>query len=199
MNAIDSAAPAASAGRRRARRLLAGFMALLLAGTAGAQTVNPTGAAILEFQTRLEAYLQLRERATADVPKLKETPSPADISAHEQAMAKAIQSSREGAQIGDLVAPVERIVRNTVRQDWARRSPAERQALVAEVPRVARIVVNTRYPSTLPLATVPPVLLQQLPRLPESLEYRLMGRALVLRDVSANLIVDVVEKALPSQ
>ena len=164
-----------------------------------AQTVNPQAAALVEFQKRLQGYVDLRARATADVPKRGEAPTPADISAREEAMAKAIRMARTNARPGDLVAPAERLIRNITRQDWARRSASERQALAAEIPRVGRILVNTTYPSGLPLATMPPVLLQELPRLPEVLEYRLLGRALVLRDVSANLIVDLVEKALPSR
>lgn len=181
-------------------RLLIAAVAALASWTGGAaQSVNPTAAALAEFQKRLDSYLQLRERAAADVPKLRETPTPADIDAREQGMAKAVRAARAGARPGDLVGPAESLLRTIVRSNWAKRSAAERQALFAEVPRVGRIAVNTTYPSSLPLATVPPVLLQELPRLPDTLEYRFMGRALVLRDVSANLIVDLVEKALPAR
>ena len=163
------------------------------------QQVNPTAAALVEFQKRIEGYVQQRERAIAGVPMRSATPTPTEIDAREQALGKALREARVGARPGDLVAPVDSILRKIVRDDWARRSPADRQALAAEIPRVAKVTINTTYPSALPLATVPPALLQELPRLPEMLEYRLMGRALVLRDVSANLIVDVVEKALPSR
>lgn len=175
---------------------------LAVAGTvslAAAQPVNPTAAALAEFQKRLDTYLRQREQAVAGVPKLKETPAPAEISAREEALREALRSARSAAAAGDLVGPVEAILRKTVRDDWSRRSPAERQALATEIPRVGKVVVNTTYPAGMPLATVPPVLLQSLPRLPEALEYRFMGRALVLRDVSANLIVDLVDRALPSR
>jgi hypothetical protein len=36
------------------------------------------------------------------------------------------------------------------------------------------------------------MLLDVLPRLPEELEYRFVGRDLILRDVKANLIVDFI-------
>jgi hypothetical protein len=48
------------------------------------------------------------------------------------------------------------------------------------------------------LATVPPLILKRLPLLPEGLEYRFMGRDLILRDVKANLIVDFVREAVPT-
>jgi hypothetical protein len=57
--------------------------------------------------------------------------------------------------------------------------------------------VNGDYPSAAPLATVPPMLLAQLPRLPEEVEYRFFDRHLILLDVDANLIVDYIPNALP--
>ena len=54
------------------------------------------------------------------------------------------------------------------------------------------------YPTTLPLVTVPGKLLKVLPELPENLEYRILGRHLILRDVSANLVVDFVRDAVPT-
>jgi hypothetical protein len=54
------------------------------------------------------------------------------------------------------------------------------------------------YPTTLPLVTVPAKLLRALPELPDGLEYRILGRHLILRDVKANLIVDFVRDAVPT-
>ena len=54
--------------------------------------------------------------------------------------------------------------------------------------------------SRLTWATSVPIgeaLRDMLPQLPIELEYRLAGRALVLVDVSANLVVDVLVDALP--
>jgi hypothetical protein len=194
----------ASRVRRVARRVTG--LAWLLSGVGLAAVTqpanppaNPTGTAVLEFHKRIEEYGKLRDRATVDVPKLKETPSPAEIAAREKAMAGAIRAARKQAQPGDLFGPVETLFRKIVREDWASRPPADRRGLAADMPRVGRVIVNTEYPPSMPLSTVPPGLLQQLPRLPDSLEYRLMGRYLVLRDVSANLIVDVLERALPSR
>ena len=51
--------------------------------------------------------------------------------------------------------------------------------------------MNADYPETAALATVPPLILARLPRLPDGLEYRFMGRDLILRDTNANLIVDL--------
>ena len=45
--------------------------------------------------------------------------------------------------------------------------------------------------------TFPPNLLKELHQLPDDLEYRFVGRDLILRDVKANTIVDVIRHARP--
>ena len=53
------------------------------------------------------------------------------------------------------------------------------------------------YPDGTPLSAVPPGLLRKLPVLPPELDYRFVGRDLILRDVDANIIVDYVLEAAP--
>ena len=57
--------------------------------------------------------------------------------------------------------------------------------------------VNQPYPPTAALQSMPPTFLMGLPKLPMELEYRLVGRTLLLRDVEANLIVDFLPEAIP--
>ena len=61
-----------------------------------------------------------------------------------------------------------------------------------------KIDVNMVYPTTLPLETFPGRLLRLLPDLPPELEYRIVGRHLMLRDVNANLIVDIIRDVVPT-
>jgi len=58
------------------------------------------------------------------------------------------------------------------------------------------IDVNASYPAGAPFPSTPAPLLQTLPTLPRGLEYRIIGRDLVLLDSPANLIVDYYECAL---
>ena len=58
--------------------------------------------------------------------------------------------------------------------------------------------VNDRYPRNMPLQSTPPTLLLNLPRLPDELHYRIVGRDLVLYDVTADLIVDLISNAVPA-
>ena|SRR6185437_2702203 len=57
--------------------------------------------------------------------------------------------------------------------------------------------VNQKYPRELPLQSMPPTLLLNLPRLPNGLQYRIVGTTLVLYDVSSDLIADLLPNALP--
>ena len=75
--------------------------------------------------------------------------------------------------------------------------PMFAQSTPAPTPAQNPPAVNTPYPENAPLATVPPLILVNLPRLPDGLEYRFMGRHLILRDQPSNLIIDFVPGAVP--
>jgi hypothetical protein len=52
-------------------------------------------------------------------------------------------------------------------------------------------------PTTRHSRQVPPLLLLQLPKLPADIEYRFVGRTLLLRDSKSNLIIDYMKEAAP--
>ena len=53
-------------------------------------------------------------------------------------------------------------------------------------------------PSAVPwISTMPPDVLQKLPKMPEELEYRFVGRHLVILDTHSHLIADFVTNAIP--
>ncbi len=53
-----------------------------------------------------------------------------------------------------------------------------------------KLKVNMPYPKDEPLSTVPPDVLKTLPVLPKDLEYRFVGKHLILYDARAGLVVD---------
>jgi hypothetical protein len=123
----------------------------------------------------------------------------ADLSdtASRNALASALRNARQRSHSGEVFGndDIERILQ-IVRADLSRRDPLDYEALLAEVPVTAPAQVNEFYPEGAPLATVPPLLLAQLPSLPPSLQYRFLGDALILLDVDTNLIVDFIPDAL---
>jgi hypothetical protein len=154
--------------------------------------VNPLAQAMVDFKERVDSYLELRRAVTRKYPEVTETGDPAKIYAREQALGKGIAMARANAKAGDIFGPVARHLLKIVDEDWTSRSPADRKALLAEIPPGLQLKVNQRYPTNIPLVTAPPRLLARLPMIPEELEYRLVDRRLLLRDRDANLIVDVL-------
>ena len=165
----------------------------------GQPGTNAQAAATVEFQNRIKAYLKVHNEAETKVPNLKRTDDPKEIYERQALLAKAIQTLRANAKIGEVFAPeYQPYFIKIVQDDFATRSARDRKAIISELPKNMKVDVNTVYPTTLALATFPAVLLQKLPDLPPELEYRLVGRSLILRDVKANLIVDILRDVVPT-
>ena len=163
------------------------------------QPVNNQGVAALEFRKRIDAYIKTHNEAEGKVPNLKRTDDPKEIADREKALADTIMTLRANAQPGEIFAPeYQPYFIKIVQDDFKTRSAADRKALIAELPRNVKVDINTVYPTTLPLETFPPALLRKLPDLPPELEYRIVGRSLILRDVKANLIVDILRDVVPT-
>ena len=166
--------------------------------TPDGQPVNPLGAAVLDFQKRIQAYMKVHNEAEGKVPNLKRTDDPVEISSREKALGEMIMTLRAGAQPGEIFSKdFQPYFIKIVQDDFTKRSVADRKALVHELPKHVKVDINTVYPTTLPLITFPATLLRSLPDLPPELEYRIVGRNLILRDVKANLIVDVLRDVVP--
>jgi hypothetical protein len=94
-----------------------------------------------------------------------------------------IMTLRANAQPGDVFAPdYQPYFIKIIQDDFKTRSAADRKAMISELPRNMKVDINTIYPTTMPLETFPPALLRKLPDLPPELEYRIVGRSLILRD-----------------
>jgi hypothetical protein len=182
---------------------LAGIAACLaivtmpLTGAAQERRVNPTGAAIKGFLDRANAYVELQKKEDNGLPKLAPRDDTSKMEVHQRALAARMRLARPTAKSGDIVGDAGPLLREIILKDAQSRPPRDKQAVMEEVPRKDPLNVNAEYPEKAALATVPPLLLDQMPRLPEGLEYRFMGRDLVLRDTKANLIADIVNEAVP--
>jgi len=160
---------------------------------------NPIGTAVLGFKQRVADYVKVHHEAESKVPKLTETSDPAKVHDREAALGAMIKSLRAGVKEGAIFGTDFRVVlEREVRKDFRARSAADRKALIQELPAKMAITVNTTYPTELPLATFPAKLLQKLPDLPPELEYRIVGHHIVLRDVTANIVVDVARNIVPT-
>jgi hypothetical protein len=156
-------------------------------------------APLSEFNQRVADYVALAQRTAAPLGEVDDTKAPSEITAHEVALANAIRNARPQAKAGDLFTPRAAAVFKQLIAENYRQTPAVRDTrkdAEIELPDFTP-VVNEVYPPTHPLATFPPTLLRELPPLPDELEYRIVTHHLILRDVAANLIVDVLPNAVP--
>jgi hypothetical protein len=179
------------------------------------QTTEMDAETLRKFQHEIEEYVELRQSVLTQIPPINAKSTPAEIEAHQKALTQAIIAYRKGAKRGDIFKPeVEAAIRRTLHREFA---SAQGPALLKEIkqgnPKVEgnplpqdptkevkppiNVAVNALYPDSAPFSSVPPSLLLKLPLLPEQVRYRFIGRALILRDTEANVILDYIPDIVP--
>jgi hypothetical protein len=158
--------------------------------------------------------MAIHKEAAKDAPALKQTNNPAEIKTAQDALGARIRAARATAKAGDIMtleiqnkfrrlmypvvtAPAPqgtagRAVKADVKEELKENSEERKEEGGKPVP----LKVNATYPNDTPLPTTPPQVLMNLPKLPEQLEYRIVGKNLIIRDVEANIIVDFVQNAI---
>ena len=166
---------------------------------------NHTPEAATEFNRSVAQYVALHKRAEHNLPTLKPKSTPSEIAARNERLAQAIQASRADAQQGNIFTPAVqayflRVLQTELKGKGgkaARATARDGNPKGPEHPVKVVVEANARYPKEAPVSTMPPTLLLRLPQLPKEVEYRFVGRDLILLDVSANLIVDFIPNAVP--
>jgi hypothetical protein len=154
-----------------------------------------------EFLDRVQDYVKLHKSVESTLPPLKDKEElPEMIAAHQQALARKIREARPNAKPRDIFTNLSRgaflhAIRSTFRGPEAKHALATMQQ--GAPPKEVHLKVNEVYPDGVPHTSVPPTLLQKLPKLPDELEYCILGRDLILLDVRANLVVDLLKEILP--
>lgn len=158
---------------------------------------------VRDFQTRIDQYVQVREEAARGIPPLESAQSPEEINAAQKLLATRVRERRAQAKHGDILTPEIRVYfRELIAGPLAGPREEAIRALLREDapdPDALPLEVNALYPTSQPYSTTPPSVLALLPPLPTGLQYRFVGRDLVLLDQSTNLIVDFMRNALPKR
>ena len=159
--------------------------------------VSADSGTVEDFDRRVKDFLLLRTTAEKDLGKLPDKASPQQIDAHQRKLAAAVTSARSHAKQGDVFIPsMQKYIRGVVRRViGGPDGPRIKASLMDENPMDVKFDVNSRYPDTIPMSTMPPDVLAALPPLGDDLEYRFVGNRLVLLDVRSHLIVDYVTDA----
>ena len=148
---------------------------------------------LVEFNRRVQDYAALRSRLEVGLPPLVVTANPDDIETFEHRLAERIRHAR-GSRRGQVFIPA--MEGQLKRMMTARADPITVTAIMDDNPGEFDVDVNDTYKKKYALGTMPPKILLLLPDLAPDLQYRFVGRHLILYDARANLIVDEIPYAL---
>ena len=156
--------------------------------------VQVWGYIVADFSARVWNYSELRSELEKGLPPLTVTDDPAEIR-------RAVRLSQNGsvwrarsAKQGDIFTPTisvefrKALLLEMNANTWA--------AIMDDNPGEFSNQINGDLPGGKPLSTVPPNILAVLPRLPDDIQYRFLGRHLILLDTRANVILDRIPYAI---
>jgi hypothetical protein len=206
------------------RAFTCGLLAAVLAGCAvsrrSSEPLVPATApatagevrGLAEFHEGMARYVTLRDRVVGATPVGTATTSMPDTS--HGSLAAEIRRQRSDAKQGEVFRPdVQALFRRAVaeelkdplafdtRHTLGQGNPGTASGVEQDrdiAPRRIVLVVNDPYPAGGSRSTMPARLLQRLPPLPPSIDYRFVGSALVLVDTRASLVIDYLPDAVPA-
>jgi hypothetical protein len=179
------------------------------------QVIEMDAETLEEFLGEVEKYVWLRRSVLAHIRAATAESSGEQVSARLRASTQAVVAYRRGKKRGNIFTKdAEAAIRRTLRREFSgpdgpglikgvqQGNPAnEGNPSPANPTRDVKfpvaLVVNGIYPDAAPFSSVPPSLLLKLPPLPDEVRYRFVGRALILRDTEANVILDFIPDVVP--
>ena len=156
--------------------------------------VQVWGKAGTEFTSRIGGYYDLRARLQHQLPAVTVTDSVLQIRRGTRALANAIRVARPGAVQGEFFTAA---TGTEFKRSLALvTNVGVCAAIMDDNPGRFRHAIDGNYPSAKSLATMPSIILARLPPLPNDIEFRFVGRHLILYDVRANTIIDRLPYAI---
>ena len=179
------------------------------------QTVQMDSDTLEKFREEVEEYVELRQTVLKQVPPVTPKSTSEELATRQRALNQAIVAYRKGKKRGNIFKKdVEAAIRRTLQREFTGPdgaglmkdvkqgnpkvdgNPAP-QNPTKEVMQPVTLAVNAIYPDSAPFSSVPPSLLLKLRVLPDQVRYRFVGRALILRDTEANVILDFIPDVVP--
>jgi hypothetical protein len=197
-------------GAASGHRPLATAVLILLstaAGTAGNAALR-ADADPRPFKVSVEEYVELHRRLRASLPALGVSSEPHQIVKASSRLAAVIREARPAARTGEFFNSV--VAANfRARIHYALRDRDRRKAVVHLLTEVEEDEDERPPAGWTPAVNgtldwfstgaTPHSILEALPDLPRELQYRFVRLDLVLLDVDANLIVDILPGAIPAE
>lgn len=160
----------------------------------GGGQLYPEAQAVVQFQRDADAYAFMHRQIERRVPPLGVTTDAVAIREAIDAMAAGIRAARPRAREGELFKPP---VRQVFKDRIVKAMRAHNLSAIDLEPEeegMAGLLVNDDMPWRLTSA-MPPAVIETLPPLPAELQYRFVGADLLLVDVHAGVIVDILRGA----
>lgn len=181
--------------------VVAFLLIVLMTAAVHAQSREPAIQAINTFENATHDYVLMHRRLEQQIGSIEfGTPVP-EINRIIHELAAAIRAERADAKQGDFFTPsLGRVLRTRINDALLEHGYTPGEVRTAgrvdgvDYERV-RLQVNDTFPWVLAVAMFPCVI-EVLPPLPPELQYRIVGNDLVLIDVHAILILDILPHAL---
>jgi hypothetical protein len=155
--------------------------------------------ALSTMNDRLGEYIDLHIKLERSLPKLPKDATPQQIDKNQRAFEALVRNARATSKPGDIFTPEAcLVIKRLLATVFGGPDGQELKASIMDENSVGiTISVNGRYPDKVPLSSVPPQVLQTLPKLTEDMEYRFIGDRLILLDTHAHVVADFIDDALP--
>ena len=155
--------------------------------------------ALATMNDRIKAYVALHTKLEAGLPALPKEATPQEIDRNQRELERRVRAARADAKPGDIfTAEAQPVIKRLLAAVFSGPEGKQLKASIMDENSVGiTISVNGRYPDKVPLSSVPPQVLQTLPKLTEDMEYRFIGDRLILLDTHAHVVADFIDDALP--
>jgi hypothetical protein len=197
----ESSVPAPAAAVRPFAAAVAAVMLFAGAAASFAQLPPPETLAGRQFTKATRAYASLHRRVEKNLPALQVNSNPETLHLLVEQMAVAIRAARPDARQGEfftdaLAVEVRLRIAGALAAHGLTAWDVHAMEAADEIdPSRVSLTVNSPFPWRYASAMFPCVL-EALPALPPELQYRIVGSTLVLIDVHAGLILDLLPHAL---
>ena len=147
-----------------------------------------------DFDRRVADYSDLRSELEKGLPGPMVNDDVAAMRTAVRALGSRVRAARRGAKQGDIFTPTVSVAFKRVLV--LQMNAGTWSSIMDDNPGEFPTRINGDYPERRPLSAVPPPILAALPALPDGVQYRFLGRHLILLDTRAEVILDRIPYAI---
>ncbi len=157
-------------------------------------------AALATMNERLKSYVDLHVKIESGLPKVSADATPTERDQVQREFEKQLRAARAGTKQGGLFTPeAQPVIKRLIAAVFDGPEGMKlKSSIMDENPVGIKLTINGRYPDNVPISTMPPQVLQTLPKLVEDMEYRFVNDHLIILDAHAHIVADFIDNVLPT-